>query len=71
MWVLCTPNKKTVLFVTLLENGEQSNTPLQHLYGEKKKAARRAVDKAKREMEEELYKQLDKDCGKKLIYKMA
>ena len=32
------------------ENGEQPNTPLQHLYGQKKKAARRAVDKAKREM---------------------
>ena len=29
------------------------------------------MDKAKREMEEELYRKLDKDCRKKLIYKMA
>ena len=53
------------------ENGEQPNTTLQHLYGEKKKAARRAFDKAKSEMEEELYRELDEDCGKKLIYKMT
>ena len=49
------------------ENGEQPNTTLQHLYGQKTKAARRA----KREMEEELYRQLDEDYGKKLINKMA
>ena len=36
------------------ENGEQSNTTLQQLYGQKKKAARRAVEKAKREMEEKV-----------------
>ena len=35
------------------ENGEQTNTTLQQLYGQKK-AARRAMDEAKREMEEEL-----------------
>ena len=29
------------------------------------------MDKIKREMEEELYRKLDEDCGKKLIYKMA
>ena len=52
------------------ENGEQPNTTLQHLYGQKK-AARRAVDKAKKEMEEELHRQVDEDCGKKLIYKMT
>ena len=52
------------------ENGEQPNTTLQQLYGQKK-AARRAVDKAKREMEEELYRQLDEGCGKKLTCKMA
>ena len=34
------------------ENGEQSNTTLQQLYGQKKKAARRAVEKTKREMED-------------------
>ena len=32
------------------ENGEQPNKTLQHLYGQKKKAARRAMDKAKREI---------------------
>ena len=36
------------------ENGKQSNTTLQQLYGQKKKAARRAVEKAKREMEEKV-----------------
>ena len=53
------------------ENGEQPNTTLQQLFGQEKKAARRAVDEAKREMEEELYKTLDEDCGKTLILKMA
>ena len=28
------------------------------------------MDEAKREMEEELYKKLDEDCGKTLILKM-
>ena len=42
------------------ENGEQPNTTLQQLYGQKK-AARRAVDKANREMEEELYIKLKFD----------
>ena len=51
------------------ENGEQPYVTLQHLYVQKKKAARRAVDKAKREMK--LYRKLDEDCGNKLIYKMA
>ena len=53
------------------ENGEQPNTTLQHLYGQKKKMTRRAMDKAKREMEEELYRKLDEECRKKLIYKTA
>ena len=44
---------------------------MKHLYGRKKKAARRAVDKARQKMEEELYKKLDEDGGKKIIYKMA
>ena len=52
------------------ENWEQPNTTLQQLYGQKKKAWR-ALDKAKREMEEELYRKLYEDCGKKLVYKMA
>ena len=53
------------------ENGEQPNTTLQHLHGQKKKAARTAVDKAKKEIKEELYRKLDEDCGRKLTYKMA
>ena len=43
------------------DNGEQPNTTLQQLFGQKKKSARRAVDKIKREMEEELHRKLGKD----------
>ena len=42
------------------KNGEQPNTTLLQLYGQEK-AARRAVDKAKREMKEELYRKFDQD----------
>ena len=38
---------------------------------QKKKAARRAVDRAGRSMEEELYRKLDEDGGKRVIFKMA
>ena len=41
------------------------------MYGQKKKAARRAVDRARRSMEEELYRKLDEDGGKKMIFNMA
>ena len=52
--------------------GEQPPTSLKHLYGQKKKkAARRAVDKARRSMEEELYRKLDEDGGKQMVFKMA
>ena len=51
--------------------GEQPPTNLGHLYGQKKKVARRAVDRARRSMEEELYQKLDEYGGKKLIFKMA
>ena len=51
--------------------GEQPPTSLKHLNGQKKKAARRAVDKARRSMEEELYRKLDEDGGKQMIFKMA
>ena len=44
---------------------------MKHMYGRKKKAARRAVDKARQKMEEELYKKLDEDGGKRMINKMA
>ena len=53
------------------DRGEQPSTGLKHLYGQKKKAARRAVDRARRSMEEELYWKLDEDGGKKMIFKMA
>ena len=42
-----------------------------HLYGQKKKAAKKAVDKARNDMEADLYTKLDEDAGKKMIYKMA
>ena len=51
--------------------GEQPSTGLKHLHGQKKKAARRAVDRARRSMEEELYRKLDEDGGKKMIFKLA
>ncbi len=53
------------------DRGEQPSTGLKNLYGQKKKAARRAVDRARRSMEEELYRKLDEDGGKKMIFKMA
>ena len=53
------------------DRGEQPPNSLKHLYGQKKKAARRAVDRARRSMEEELYRKLDEDGGKKMIFKMA
>ena len=51
--------------------GEQSPTGLRHLYGQTKTAARRAVDRAWRSMEEDLYRKLDEYGGKKMIFKMA
>ena len=56
---------------TIRERGEQPSVAMKHLYGRKKKAARRAVDKVRQKMEEELYKKPDEDGGKRLIYKMA
>ena len=37
----------------------------------RKKAAKKAVDKARNDMEADLYTKLDEDAGKKIIYKMA
>ena len=51
------------------DRGQQPPTSLKHLYGQK--AARRAVDRARRSTEEELYRKLDEDGGKKMIFKMA
>ena len=53
------------------DRGEQPPTTLRHLYGQKKKAAWMAVDRARRSMEEELNRNLDDDGGKKMIFKMA
>ena len=48
-----------------------NDPPAWHLYGQKKKAARKAMDRARRSMEEELYRKLDGDGAKKMIFKMA
>ena len=53
------------------DRGEQPPISLRHMYGPKKKAATRAVDRARRSREEELYRKLDDDGGKKMIFKMA
>ena len=53
------------------DRGKQPPTGLRHLYGQKKKVARRAVDRARRSIEEELYRKLDEDGGKKMVFKMA
>ena len=53
------------------DRGEQPPTCLRHLYGQTKKATRRAVDRAERSMEEELYRKLDEDGGKNMIFKMV
>ena len=50
---------------------EQPPTGLRYLYGQKKKAARRAVDRAHRSMSEQLYRNLDEYGGKNIIFKMA
>ena len=52
-------------------NGNQPDGGMLHLYGQKKKAAKKAVDKARNDMEVDLYTKLDEDAGKKMIYKMA
>ena len=53
------------------DGGELPPTGLRHMYCQKKKTARRAVDRTRRIMEDELYRKLDEDCGKKIIFKMA
>ena len=53
------------------DKGEHPSTGLKSMYGQKKKAVRRAVDRAWRSMEEELYRKLYEDGGKKMIFKMA
>ena len=53
------------------DRGEQPSTSLKHMYGQKKKAARKAADRARRSMEEELYRKLDEYGGNKMILKMS
>ena len=52
-------------------NGNQPDGGMLHLYVQKKKAAKKAVDKDRSDMEAYLYTKLDEDAGKKMIYKMA
>ena len=52
-------------------NGNQPDGGMLHLYGQKKKAAKKAVDKASNDMEADVYTKLDEDAQKKMIYKMA
>ena len=49
------------------ERGNQPDSRMIHTYGQKK----RAVDKAKRDMDTDVYSKLVEDGGKKVIYKMA
>ena len=53
------------------DRGEQPPTGLRHLYGQRKRATRRAVDRAQRSMEEELYRMLDEEGGKNRIFMMV
>ena len=49
----------------------QPEAGLLHLHGQKKKAARKAVDKVRNVLEEKISNKLEEDGGKKLIYKLA
>ena len=51
--------------------GNQPDARMIHTYGQKKRAAKRAVDKSRRDMEADVYSKLDEDGGKKMIHKMA
>ena len=48
-------------------NGNQPDGGLLNLYGQKKKAAKIAVGKARNDMESDVYTKLDDDAGKKII----
>ena len=51
--------------------GNQLDARMIHTYGQKKKAAKKAVNKVRRDMEADVYSKLNEDGGKKMIYKMA
>ena len=52
-------------------NENQPDGGMLHLYGQKKKAGKNAVDKARNGMEADVYTKLDEDAGKKMIYKIT
>ena len=52
------------------ERGNRLDARMIHTYGQKKRAAKKAVDKARRDMEADVYSKLDEDGGKKMVYKM-
>ena len=53
------------------ERGNEPDTRMIHTHGQNKRAAKRAVDKARRDMEADVYSKIDEDGGKKMIYNMA
>ena len=53
------------------ERGRQPDARMIHTYGQKKGAATRAVDEARRDMEADVYSKLGEDGGMKMICKMA
>ena len=54
------------------DRGRQSHVGVPTLvYGQKKKVVRRAVEKVRNDMEEEVDNNLEEDCGRKSIYKLA
>jgi len=53
------------------DSGVQPDLALRHLCGQNKRAARRAVERTRGDVEDSIYRQLDEDGGRKLIFKMA
>ena len=52
------------------ERGRQPDVGLLHLYEQKKKAARRALDKVRNDLEE-VYNKLEEDGGRKVIHNLS
>ena len=53
------------------DKGRQPDAGLLHRHGQKKKAASRAMDKVRNNMEEEVYNKLEEDGVRKMTYKLA
>ena len=49
-------------------NGNQPDGGMLHLYGQKKKAVKKVVEKDRNDMEADVYTKLDMDAGKNIIY---